>query len=121
MTLEETHARYRQVLALRQQGLTFADIGTRLGLARQNARNLHTKALRWAPTLEAYLATESPVEALRVPADVAVGLRRSGHTTVGHVATLSDADLLAVRHVGRETVAAIRADLAARYRADVQP
>ncbi len=115
MTLQETHARYRQVLALRQQGLTFEAIGAHLGLTRQNARTLYAKARRWAPTLDAYLTAESPVEALRVPADVAVGLRRSGHTTVGQVVVLSDADLLAVRHVGHETVATIRADLAARY------
>jgi transcriptional regulator len=117
VTPDAVQARYRAVLALRQQGLTFEEIGARLGLARQNARNLHAKALRWVCTQDAHLSAESPVEALRIPYDVIIGLQRSGLATVGQVVALSDADLLGVRHIGPETAAAIRADLTARYHA----
>jgi DNA-directed RNA polymerase alpha subunit len=120
MTPEEVHARYRQVLAWHRQGHSFQEIGERWGVARQRVQDIYRNALHWEAALTAQrtrLTAESPVEALHVNQRVIVGLRRRGLTTVGQVAAMSAEDLLGVRNVGPETVAAIRADLAARSHA----
>jgi len=115
---EEKHARFQQVLEWRRQSLTFQEIGERLGLGRQRVQQIHAAALRWEATLGERLTSASPAEALRIVRPATVGLRRRGITTVGQVATMSDAELLTVRYVGPDAVAAIRADLAARYHED---
>lgn len=121
MTREEVHARYRQVLAWHRAGCGFEEIAERWGIAPQRVHHLYAKALRWEAAVTAQsrpLTAESCVEALHLQRDIIVGLRRRGLTTVGQVVALSDEELLGVRNVGPETLAAIRRDLAGRYHAE---
>jgi hypothetical protein len=114
MKREEVEARYQQVLEWRAQGVGVPEIAERLGVSPARIYPLYAKALQWSTTHTALLP-DTEITALRVDRRAIAGLQRRGITAVGHVATLSDDDLLQTRGVGPDVLAQIRADLAARY------
>jgi Bacterial RNA polymerase, alpha chain C terminal domain len=119
--LDVRHARYRQVLAWRAEGLAYPEIGRRLGVSRGRAHDLARQAQRWQermhgtapePPAPTVLTLEMPVESLPITPNAKKSLRRAGLWTVGAVVTRSDAELLSLRSFGPATVAAIRAAVA---------
>jgi len=127
MSTEETAARYRQVLAWRDEGLSYPVIGERLGVGPARASNLHRAAMRWQrrlpqalpPTLPRALTTDLSVDRLSIPPRAKTALHQRGLHTVGDMAALSDVALLGIGHIGPHTVAAIRATLATLEQQDV--
>ena len=119
MSTEETAARYRQVLAWRDEGLNYPVIGERLGVGPARASNLHRAAMRWRrrlsqvlpPTLPQALTPDLSVDRLSIPPRAKAALHQRGLHTIEDVAALSDVALLGIGHIGPHTVAAIRASL----------
>src|SRR5690242_18850319 len=98
--LEARHARYRQVLAWRAEGLAYPEMGRRLGVSRERAQDLARQAQRWQermhgpptePPSLTVLTPETSVESLPITPSAKKSLRRAGLRTVGEVLALSDA------------------------------
>ncbi len=53
------HARYRQVLTWRAEGLAYPEIGRRLGVSRERAQDLARQAQRWQERMH-WPPTEQP-------------------------------------------------------------
>ena len=123
-TPEEVQARYRQVLAWREEGVNFVEIGRRLGVSNQRAHDLYRQAQQWprttAPASVPHLTADMPLSALPLDPRAQTALERRGVRTVGGVAALSDEELLGIRRIGVGTVQRLRADLASRYRSSGQ-
>jgi len=127
MSTEETAARYRQVLAWRDEGLNYPVIGERLGVGPARASNLHRAAMRWRrrlsqvlpptlpqalpPTLPHAHTPDQSVVRRSIPPRAKAALHQRGLHTIEDVAALSDVALLGIGHIGPHTVAAIRASL----------
>lgn len=119
---ERIYARYQQVLAWRNAGATYPEIGRRLGVSPQRASELGRQARRWQQralwsplplsTPPDYTA-QTPVHVVPITPQAKGALRRTGVWTMGQVAALSDAALLRLPYIGAGTVATLRACLAA--------
>ncbi len=120
MLSKETTARYQQVLAWRAEGLTYRTIGDRLGVGTTRAIDIHHAAQRWhrrlttplPPPHPQRLSPDQPVDAAPIPARAKTNLHRHGLHTVGDVAAVTDAALLAMSSIGPHTVAAMRTAVA---------
>ncbi len=116
MSDEETAARYRQVLAWRDEGLTYRAIGERLGVGPGRAVDLYRAALRWRQRLALaarptppHPTADMPVSALPISAHAKRTLQRQGLRTLGEVAAWSDTALLGIDGISLRTVRTIAA------------
>lgn len=96
--------REKQVLQLRSERRTFREIGSIIGVSATYAYQIHDEADRTNRFMERFDLCR-----LGLPRHTSNALLRWGVKSVNELSQLSDADLLAVRNLGKGGLRSIRA------------